>query len=87
MLGRGTSESSRPIPGALQGDSFRNPGASPPRRARKVSASSLANYGEPGLLIGRERDIAFFTTETTVDLDFGLLPAEAADAIGAFREE
>lgn len=51
--------------------------------AFEVRMTSGPQYGESEWLRGRERDSAFWTTWSTVEVASGTTPAEAADAVGA----
>lgn len=46
--------------------------------------TSQPKFGEPKMLGPRERDIAFWTTWSTVEVATGTTPAEAADAAGTY---
>lgn len=49
----------------------------------EVRMTSQPQFGESELLRGPERDSAFWTTWSTVEVAGGKTPAEAADAVGA----
>lgn len=49
----------------------------------EVRMTSQPQFGESELLRGPERDSAFWTTWSTVEVAGGTTPAEAADAVGA----
>lgn len=50
--------------------------------AFEVHMTSQPQFGEPKVLVGPERDIAFWTTWSSVEVATDVTPAEAADAAG-----
>ncbi len=56
----------------------------PGNGAFEVRMTSQPQFGEPEVLGGRERDIAFWATWSTVEVATDATPAEAADAAGTY---